>query len=885
MSNWRFSDELGVERELSTSELRTALSSGSLLPSTLVWREGMAEWQPAFTMPELATAAIAAARGPRSPSVPPPGPPKKRGPLKTLLGVASPLVPDSDPRVAPPRPPSPTATSGAIVVPAPTTDARPSPQTQPIGGSLGGDVGIPRAPRIPRESQDPGPSEGENTGSRTRSNPPPLPGSVRQTNKLPRRLPTPAPFVQPPSSQRRATLMGIPKPPVNEESTVTVTQSELIEASKTGAAPSNPPRGVPSRPPPPLPPKRSNAPPPLAETPTAAPRASTPPPGEVTGKSKPKPPSPPRRSIPPGVVSAPTPTPAPVEANPRAPRIAPPRRNKTLEMDAVLEEKAASPAAEAKTQAEPPKATKPSSGAAAKEETTEQIQRPQLLGAKELLATLGDEEDDNTLVRKSRAESSASENDSSSPEPSSRRAKTLEMTLADHAEAAETKPVPDEPEAKSEPAPRSLTDKIPPPARLPKTDVDGAETSKSSSPAPSRTSRPRVQQAVQVPRRSIVGVSLLWMVGLVTFFFVGRCSGIQRASEIVDARQGLTKAMLRALPRGPALAGAQSSEPKPCWVSRQPARWAKEASKNVPFDSEPVGATMALGYAVGDKEGVGIVIDPKTGKFEEKLRKKVDDPLARVAPMSSADGGFYLATKGDKDVLPVNAASPFYLVFDKDTVGHADAPDAAPAEIFHVDGEGDISAPQVLDVRAPDGPDTRFFLAFRRGARVYGGTFAATFSPVAPLAAIPGSGGKIGKPKVGYNGTEVAIAFADMPEGEKNWQVRLGHAKAGSVPDSTTVVELPEGGPGGDKISPDIVGLDDGRWILMWTEGASGQRAIRAITLTPDFKPIGDPIALSPPAGDFGQASLGVVGTYTTVVFLQRGDDSFEMWGAVLQCG
>ena len=49
--------------------------------------------------------------------------------------------------------------------------------------------------------------------------------------------------------------------------------------------------------------------------------------------------------------------------------------------------------------------------------------------------------------------------------------------------------------------------------------------------------------------------------------------------------------------------------------------------------------------------------------------------------------------------------------------------------------------------------------------------------------------------------------------------------------------------------------------------------------------PVGDPIALSPPAGSFGQAVLGVVGTYTTVAFLQAADEGFEMWGAVLQCG
>jgi hypothetical protein len=72
---------------------------------------------------------------------------------------------------------------------------------------------------------------------------------------------------------------------------------------------------------------------------------------------------------------------------------------------------------------------------------------------------------------------------------------------------------------------------------------------------------------------------------------------------------------------------------------------------------------------------------------------------------------------------------------------------------------------------------------------------------------------------------------------------------------------------------------------MMWTEGAAGSRAVRAQTLAQDFTPLGDPIALSPPAGNFGQGVIGVVGAYAATVFLSRGASAFELWGAVLQCG
>ena len=119
---------------------------------------------------------------------------------------------------------------------------------------------------------------------------------------------------------------------------------------------------------------------------------------------------------------------------------------------------------------------------------------------------------------------------------------------------------------------------------------------------------------------------------------------------------------------------------------------------------------------------------------------------------------------------------------------------------------------------------------------------------------------------------------------ETPWKLMLARSKLDALPTKATELALPEGGPGGNAIAPDIVGLADGRWLLMWTEGPFEASAIRAQTYSSNMEPIGDPIALSPPAGNFGQALLTVVGSYTTVVFLQAVDSEFELWGAVLRC-
>jgi hypothetical protein len=97
--------------------------------------------------------------------------------------------------------------------------------------------------------------------------------------------------------------------------------------------------------------------------------------------------------------------------------------------------------------------------------------------------------------------------------------------------------------------------------------------------------------------------------------------------------------------------------------------------------------------------------------------------------------------------------------------------------------------------------------------------------------------------------------------------------------------EAPAGGPGGDANYPAITGLPDGRWVLTWTEGSYSSKVVRAQTFSANFAPVGDPIVLSPPSGNYGPSMVGVVGNYVTIVFLQKGRSNNELWGSVLQCG
>jgi hypothetical protein len=311
--------------------------------------------------------------------------------------------------------------------------------------------------------------------------------------------------------------------------------------------------------------------------------------------------------------------------------------------------------------------------------------------------------------------------------------------------------------------------------------------------------------------------------------------------------------------------------------------WAPRVSKSIPFDVAASGeGAIAVGYARDAREAVGIEVSLGTGEIQPRDDDKADDDIERV--FLSPTGRIQVARTGGsggiKSPLQVPAATPFWVGLGDSAVVSAPAVDATPAPLWPISGDEVLGAASV-HAAGKQG----FLLTYRRGGGIWSGWIREDRRAVGDLVRAEGSGGAVGKPSGGWNGREIALIFADRPEEDGHYEMRIGHASPGALPASTTVLPMPKGGPGGDAFAPDIAGLPDGRWLLVWTEGAAGSRAVRAQTLTPDFAPLGDPIALSPPAGNFGQGVIGVAGVHAATVFLSKGASSYELWGAVLQCG
>ncbi|WP_437875688.1 GYF domain-containing protein [Sorangium sp. So ce513] len=978
MSAWRWTDERGVQRLVSTAELRSALAAGVIPGSTLVWRQGMEAWAPASRQPELADAAqlrrkpeaSAAAGEPAAPAReaaressveldieliedlgpapprggqrvgpapadsaanqrrpppltsratsrphPPPPPPRKRESMRTLTGVD---VPPSAPASGP---------SAPIVVPAAggTFDAgvaRAITQLPRYDSAPAGDQGAPVIPRAPKLPSEPEERDEASAGDRPAADagiadagivaagivaaatddapaPPPRakaaaapsrPGAPPRGAGVPASRPSARPPHPPPRAHGRDGAAGAaelgagkPLPPTPPSSSSGATRRPVPGRSvppppvpvRYPAVPARRPAiaRVPELPdqtaagakalvrlgslpaPPPLPPAESPraAPPPVAAPPPLA-AAATPTDAAHAPLAAAAPPAPPgpRPASPAPPADGPLPRSAADTAasdgrDPSAsrPRAEAPEPSTTLQ-NGELRERAAAPAVDETKRSPLPGAPPPGDGAQGRRE----------------YATIP------SL-------------DAGAGAPQGRPAARSAPGLLPGLQGAPRSPA--GADAPPTPGPRDDRSPVTSSSNGPSALDPRALAARRAQPAPAGGSRPlahgdrkALATAVPVPVSSLLGLGGAAVLMSVVAFFAGRHSvAAARSAPVGTAHTALGAA--RDIARS-----AIPAPPKPCWVARQPQQWAPLVSKSIPFEvTATKSGKLVVGYARSSMEAVGLEIDPATG---ERIERFSNREAADIVSISPVEGSFTVLTAAQQAIRsPVNVPgpTPFVIGLANGAVVAADDPGAAPLALWPVQGDEPLEAPRAIAAGSRG-----HALAFRRDKAVWAGWLDADRKPVGELTRVAGSGGAVGKPSLGWNERDLAVVFADRPA-DGRWEIRAGRAPAGTIPGSTQVIPLPSGGPGGDAFAPDIAGLNDGRWLLVWTEGPPGSRAMRAQTLSSSLAPIGDPIALSPPAGNFGQGVLGVVPRtgYVGVVFLSKPAASYELWGVILQCG
>ncbi len=321
-----------------------------------------------------------------------------------------------------------------------------------------------------------------------------------------------------------------------------------------------------------------------------------------------------------------------------------------------------------------------------------------------------------------------------------------------------------------------------------------------------------------------------------------------------------------------------------CAIAKGAVKLAPRASKDIPLELTGIPATarIALGFSVDGRSPYGIEVDPATLGVKKGAVPRANGTLRRVFATPVGNGAKWIVDADPRraslhlaQTVPVEP--PFVVGVAGDVVATAPKLTDAWTPGPRIGGSADLLRSLVV-------PGTGTLVAVRAGGALSAVRLGVDRAAKGELVRLT-DGGQSGTPALGTNGVELAIAFAHRSAATSPWGVAISRFLKDDAPSKAAPFVVPAGGPGGDAFAPSIAGLADGRWLLAWTEGATGARVVRLATLSTTGEVLGEPLSLSVPKSNAGQPSLAVVGADALAVYLaspKRG--VYEIWGATLSC-
>jgi hypothetical protein len=279
------------------------------------------------------------------------------------------------------------------------------------------------------------------------------------------------------------------------------------------------------------------------------------------------------------------------------------------------------------------------------------------------------------------------------------------------------------------------------------------------------------------------------------------------------------------------------------------------------IEAHALGGGLVLGFAPSARDAVAMSLDPTTLSPTATARAKpVGGQVRRVTPML-VNGK--LAAVADTDrkndrLAGRRVAGPAGVV----DVGVSDGSIAwAPhgrdsiAELFSLEGDGPVEALRAISL--PDGKGIA--VTFRRGNSINVGIAKGdgVLERQGEMSTIVGQG-QVGSPALAASGEHVIVAWADRAGSDDDWGIRWTKIKIGTSTQEAMPFTIPEGGLGGQAMSPAIASLGGGRFLLAWTEGPVSNHQVRALTFDADGSPSGSPLSISTSGVNAGQPAAVV---------------------------
>jgi hypothetical protein len=333
-----------------------------------------------------------------------------------------------------------------------------------------------------------------------------------------------------------------------------------------------------------------------------------------------------------------------------------------------------------------------------------------------------------------------------------------------------------------------------------------------------------------------------------------------------------------------------ATAPVGCTLAAPARRLEEAAYASVPLlTAKGTDGKALVGFAATKERAVGLAIDPTTLEVTQAFDQTVSDSTTLgVVPLVHGDPVAFAVDRGDKAFAfsrTVDAAQRFSLGVTQD--GFARRVGADVTQVWP--GKSDnptITTPRVSDVNG-----IGHAVAFRHGGqegKVLVGWLEDDGSKRSELKAVGADMAVVGTPSVASNEHTTLVSFAAKKTPEEAFHAELSTAENGALPEHAIAFVVPEGGPGGEVISPSAEGLSQGRFLLQWTEGSAGNRAVRvqvlSVTAERTLVPVGDAITLSNRDQNAGQGALWVDGEHALALYLVKNEASHELWGAALRC-
>lgn len=307
----------------------------------------------------------------------------------------------------------------------------------------------------------------------------------------------------------------------------------------------------------------------------------------------------------------------------------------------------------------------------------------------------------------------------------------------------------------------------------------------------------------------------------------------------------------------------------------------KPAHGRVPLEVAAAGkGRVAVGFARTRTEAEVVVLAADTLDEQSKKRQPSKAPVTSVQPRLVGDSVELVVDSEES-----NLGDARTLLGDEPLrIG------AAPRGIARRSGDSEpdvvwpLNEKELTPARVDSHPSAGHFVALRSGGpagKVLAGWLAANGDKSTELLAPELPAAIAGTPVPVVGRANALLLVAAKPSEAADYQLFAGKSVAGKVPERLSSLAL---GDGGARISPAAAALGDRGWLLQWTARTPTGHAVEVRVLDDALTPVGSTLTVSPQGADAGQGRVWVEGERAVSFFLVSTGEQHELWAAPLSC-